>query len=219
MRIYAFVDGESHYTRTLAAFRHAHGEDANIATAKHKISSTGSAAFPNGALPYIRLLPSAKFLWDVHYPFLAPGSLNGRAIEHAEYFTATSGDQEAFHNACVTIRAHGFTPHVAHEPTQLASRRAERRESLNLLEKAKGVDIGLSVQLLEGAYHNNFDICYVFTSDIDFLPAIQVVQRMGKKVVVFGYESGLSAHSKLRYVPDAFVDLSTHVASCYVPAS
>ena len=96
---------------------------------------------------------------------------------------------------------------------QLADRRTHTRTDLGLLEKPKGVDIGLTVRVLEDAYHNIFDTCYLFTSDIDFLPVIRVVQRLGKKVVVFGYADGLGNRSKLEYVPDAFVDLSERIKS------
>ncbi len=83
------------------------------------------------------------------------------------------------------------------------------------MEKAKGVDIGLSVRVLEDAYHNIYDSCYLFTSDIDFLPVIRVLQRLGKKVIVFGYIDGLGNRSELEYVPDAFIDLSDHMRRDY----
>jgi len=216
MRIYAYVDGESHYIRTQAEFRATHGESADLASAVYIHTSTGSAAYPDQSKPYLRVIPSAKFFWDTNYPFAGPGSLAGQYISSAAYFTAVSGDSSAFHDACLAIRRNGFFPHVIHEPTQLANRRNEKRNASGIIEKAKGVDIGLAVQLLEDAYHNNFDACYVFTSDIDFLPALRVVQRMGKKVVVFGYNRGLGDQSKLVYLPDAFVDLTEHVRTAYL---
>jgi len=78
------------------------------------------------------------------------------------------------------------------------------------------VDIGLSVRVLEDAYHNIFSSCFLFTSDIDFLPVIRVLQRIGKKVLVFGYMDGLGSRSELEYVPDAFIDLSDHMRKNYV---
>jgi uncharacterized protein (TIGR00288 family) len=84
-----------------------------------------------------------------------------------------------------------------------------------VVEKAKGVDIGLSVRVIEDAYHNIFDTCYLFTSDIDFLPVVAAIQRIGKKVIVFGYMDGLGTRSKLEYVPDGFVDLSSHMSGTY----
>lgn len=219
MRIYTYVDGESHFIRTQAAFREVHGDSVDLTASVYVNNTTGSAAFPDEGKPYLRVLPAAKFFWDVNYPFAAPGRLCGAYISSAAYFTAVSGDLATYHEACLAIRKNGFFPHVIHESTQLATRRNEKRGATGLLEKAKGVDIGLAVQLLEDAYHNNFDACYVFTSDIDFLPALRVVQRMGKKVIVFGYKNGLSAQSRLAYVPDAFVDLTDHVRTAYLVAN
>lgn len=219
MRIYTYVDGESHYTRTLAVYRDAFGQDAALSSAVYRPNSTGSSAYPAPVPPYLRVLEPAKFFWDISYPFAAPGALCGKYIQSAAYFTAISGDDDAYHQACVTLRTNGFHPRVARERSQLAGRRENRLQDFGILEKAKGVDIGLSVAVLEDAYHNNFDACYLFTSDIDFLPVIRVVQRMGKKAIVFGYRNGLGARSELEYVPDAFVDLTDHVRTGYAPTS
>jgi uncharacterized protein (TIGR00288 family) len=69
---------------------------------------------------------------------------------------------------------------VVRELKAQADRRKETLGKASILEKAKGVDIGLSVRAMEDAYHNNFDTCYLFTSDIDFLPVIRVIRRLGK---------------------------------------
>ena len=52
---------------------------------------------------------------------------------------------------------------------------------------------------------------FLFTSDIDYLPVIQSLQRIGRKVVVFGFKDGLGANSQLEYVPDAFVELGQYM--------
>ena len=108
-------------------------------------------------------------------------------------------------------------PRVTRERSQLKSQRANRLEQGGVLEKAKGVDIGLAVRILEDAYHNNFDTCFLFTSDIDFMPVARIVQRMGKKVIVFGYSDGLGARSEFEYAPDGFVDLGPYVEQTYLP--
>jgi uncharacterized LabA/DUF88 family protein len=108
-----------------------------------------------------------------------------------------SGMDDVFHEASVALRKRGFEPHVVHELKELAERRKSTLRDTNIPEKAKGVDIGLSVRLLEDVYHNNFDVCYLFTSDIDFLPVIRVIQRLGKKVIVFGFGTGIGKRSAL----------------------
>jgi uncharacterized LabA/DUF88 family protein len=65
----------------------------------------------------------------------------------------------------------------------------------------------LTVRLLEDAYRRIFDVCYLFTSDVDYAPLIRAVQRIGQKVIVFGYRDGMGNNSELEYVPDAFIDL------------
>ena len=60
-----------------------------------------------------------------------------------------------------------------------------------------------------------FDICVLFSSDADFITAIEAVRSMGKIVWVFGYGDAIGRSSKLNYVPDKFVDMTRHViAEC-----
>lgn len=69
------------------------------------------------------------------------------------------------------------------------------------------MDVGLSVRILEDAYARNFSSCCLYTSDVDYMPVIRSVQRLGKTVIVLGYADGLSKHSPLQHEPDSFVDL------------
>ena len=88
---------------------------------------------------------------------------------------------------------------------------ARQRENVlkveQVIEKAKGVDIALAARMIEDAFHDNYDACYLFSSDIDFLPIIEAVRRMGKQVYVCGSVDGLGEQSKFLHVPDAFVDI------------
>jgi uncharacterized LabA/DUF88 family protein len=205
MRIYAYVDGESHYMRSLDAWRKAYGQDAELSEIIYK---------SNRSLQ-ISAEPAYQFFWDEFYQHLTPSPFNQYPFIRKVYFAALTGTEDSFHEACVAIRQKGFEPHVVRESKDLAERRKNTAADTNMLEKAKGVDIGMSVRLLEDAYHNNFDTCYFFTSDIDFLPVIRVLQRLGKKVVVFGYRSGLGKRSALEYVPDGFVELGEYMTRDY----
>lgn len=216
MRVVIYVDGESHFIRTQAAVRKHLGDSVSLNAVRSSLAGVGSAAFPDANAPFLRCVPSAKFFWDTYYPFLAPPHpSNSPQIIGGVYFTAVSGDESTHHTSSVAVRQHGFEPRVTHERSQLESQRTHRREQNGILEKAKGVDIGLAVRLLEDSYHNNFDACFLFTSDIDFMPVARIIQRMGKKVFVFGYREGLGALSEFEYAPDAFVDLGPHVQSMY----
>ena len=220
MRVVVYVDGESHFIRTHSAVRKHFGA-VSLDAVTSKLTGIGSAAFPDVAAPYVRCEVGPKFFWDTYYPFLAPRPFNSPHITGGVYFTSASGDDQTYHSACVSIRKHGFEPRVTRERSQLQTQRTHRLEQGGILEKAKGVDIGLGVRLLEDCYHNNFDACFLFTSDIDFMPVARIIQRMGKKVFVFGYADGLGASSEFEYAPDGFVDLTQHVRENYVlkPAS
>jgi uncharacterized LabA/DUF88 family protein len=47
----------------------------------------------------------------------------------------------------------------------------------------KGDDIRLATDLINGAYENLYDFAIVVSGDEDFIPAIKLVQKMGKKVI------------------------------------
>ncbi len=216
MRVYTYVDGESHFIRSASLWRDIHGETAQLVDIESRSPGTSGSAFPNSHPPFVLVDPATKFFWDVRYLTLAPQPFHDRQIDGAVYFTAFSGDDQGYHQACVRIRQHRFEPRVTHERALLADRRSSILKANGIVEKAKGVDVGLSVRVLEDAYHNIFDVCLLFTSDVDFLPVVRVVQRLGKKVVVFGYLTGLGSRSELEYVPDAFVDLSRHMRATYL---
>ena len=52
----------------------------------------------------------------------------------------------------------------------------------------KGVDIQLAVNLMRGAYKDEYDIAYLVSSDSDIIPAIDQIQREGKDVVYVGFK-------------------------------
>ena len=215
MRTYVYVDGESHFARSSYLWKQLHGVQAELSQIASSEPGTGSAAYPDPRGPYLRLEAPAQFFWDTRYPHIAPHPFRDYSIDGAVYFTAFFGNDVDYHKVCVSIRKQRFDPQVKRELKQLADQRKNRLSTSGIVEKAKGVDIGLSVRILEDAYHNIYDLCYLFTSDIDFLPVICGLQRIGKKVVVFGYMDGLSTRSELEYVPDAFIDLSDHMRQNY----
>jgi uncharacterized LabA/DUF88 family protein len=215
MRISVYVDGESHYERSLALWRRLHGDGAELSQADVTDLTGGTANYPDQKKPGIRVDARSKFFWDIGYPFLPPYPFAGDNIDRAAYCTAFAGDDNDYHQACVVITSQRFDPRIVHERRTLADQRKNTSLNYGLLEKAKWVDIDLTVRVLEGAYHDIFDVCYFFTSDMDFLPVIRVVQRLGKKVVLFGYADGMGKKSELEYVPDGFIDLSARMRNNY----
>ena len=71
----------------------------------------------------------------------------------------------------------------------------------------KGVDISMAVRVVEDAHSDNYKACFIATSDIDFLPVIEAVRRMGKHEYLLAYPNGLGKKSPFQYVPDAFGNL------------
>ncbi len=47
----------------------------------------------------------------------------------------------------------------------------------------KGDDVYLATDLISQAYENSYDIAIIVSGDEDFIPAIKVVQKRGKKVI------------------------------------
>ncbi|MFO1064303.1 MAG: NYN domain-containing protein [Pirellulales bacterium] len=77
-----------------------------------------------------------------------------------------------------------------------------------MIEKAKQVDVALIVQLLQDAFANHFDACEVYTSDIDYLPALKAVAQRAKRVTICGYENGIGGGGSDFHEAGQFVDLT-----------
>jgi len=63
----------------------------------------------------------------------------------------------------------------------------------------------LTVDILINSYRNNLDTVYIITGDGDFVPVLEEVKRLGKRIYVAAFSSGL--HPRIRAVADRFVDL------------
>ncbi len=66
----------------------------------------------------------------------------------------------------------------------------------------KGVDVLMSVDMLVGAYENQYDTLVLVSSDTDLIPALQKIRSMSKRVEYIGFSSlpsyGLIKHSDVR---------------------
>ena len=65
----------------------------------------------------------------------------------------------------------------------------------------KGVDVKIAVDLLTGAYEDNYDTAILVSSDTDLIPVIQKVRALGKAVEYIGFAHrpslGLQKHVSL----------------------
>ena len=56
----------------------------------------------------------------------------------------------------------------------------------------KGVDVRVAVEIVKGSFRNEYDKCYLFSSDTDIIPAILEAKRQHKTIVYVGFASKIS---------------------------
>lgn len=109
------------------------------------------------------------------------------------YYTSVWGDEEKINDVRKKLWECKFDPVVF---------KKVRRN-----EKAKGVDIALTKDLLTNAFHNNYDVAIIFAADSDYIPVIEEIRRMGK-VVYLAFFNGDWIKDKLKVSCDSFVDIT-----------
>jgi uncharacterized LabA/DUF88 family protein len=205
-RTNVYIDGENHFHRSKACWKKLHGDDKEL-----------NAVFP--CQPPVRgeieILEAARFFYDPNLVFNLNLIVSGVEPDRVIYFTAFTGTDEELHRIRVELRNRGVEPQVVKEAKDLRDRRENRLRDASIVTKAKGVDIGMATRILEDAFLNNFDRCILLTSDIDFLPVVEVVKRSGKQVFVVGFRDGIGKLSPFEYVPDKFFDLSEFMQTHY----
>ncbi len=55
----------------------------------------------------------------------------------------------------------------------------------------KGVDVRIATDIIRGALKNEYDTCYVISSDSDILPAIEDAMEAGKTLVYVAFEGSM----------------------------
>ncbi len=77
-------------------------------------------------------------------------------------------------------------------------------------EHQKEVDVALAASVMLGAMQDTYDTAVIISGDRDFVPAIERIRAMGKRVEIISYESALSSQMKrladrLTLIDDLFV--------------
>ncbi|MEA3329596.1 MAG: NYN domain-containing protein [Nanoarchaeota archaeon] len=54
---------------------------------------------------------------------------------------------------------------------------------LQMLFSCGGDDVYLATDLIRGSYENLYDVAIIILGDADFIPAIKLAQKNGKKVI------------------------------------
>ena len=210
MRAYVFVDAENHYQRSMAAAEAVVGSpQAARAMARAKLGIPGIPGFPDDIKgERFGWEPALMLFWDCQV--LSLGGIAaplGARVARAIYVCACAGDDPCVHNMRVRLRAYGFEPVVVKERKDLQRQRQTKLRDQRIIEKPKGCDIAIATRMVADAAADLYDSCCLFTSDADYLPAVETIRRMGKVVWVFGYGQDLPGDSAYRYVPDKFIDL------------
>ena len=71
----------------------------------------------------------------------------------------------------------------------------------------KEVDVSLAVEMMEHALMNHFDVAIVVSGDRDYVPAIEMVQDLGKRVEVASFRGCIG--TAMMNAGDQFIDMDT----------
>jgi uncharacterized LabA/DUF88 family protein len=141
-------------------------------------------------------LPKVEATDAIIYSAAQP-RIQGHAIR-SHFYTSAEGDGDRITTIRECLWKLKFHPEVF---------KKTRRD-----QKAKGVDIALSRDMLTHAFFNNYDVAILISGDGDYVPLVSEVKRLGKVVyVAFFEDSGLNP--ELRLSADLFADIGSSFLS------
>jgi len=119
----------------------------------------------------------------------------------AYYYTSLKADTPTIEAVRSELWEIGFTPSVF--------------KKVRPDEKAKGVDISLTKDMLSHAFLNHYEVAVLVAGDGDYVPLVEEVKRQGKLVVcAFFKDHGLN--DGLRLVCDEYHDLQSFFMSSWM---
>ena len=145
-----------------------------------------------------------EFLWIPGHPGIARQGRLQPAVEwiaiRASYYTSVCGDDDRIQQVRDSLRALSFDPNVF--------------KKVRKSDKAKGVDIALTNDMLSHAFLGNYETAVLVTGDRDFLPVIEQVKRLGKRVHLHFF-GGKNTSDALRIAADEYFDLTDHFSTAW----
>jgi uncharacterized LabA/DUF88 family protein len=131
-------------------------------------------------------------------------------VIRATYYASAAGDEQRISKLAEIIRTLQFRQYAPPGALHISSLLGNKMTSYilkkqNKAQKSKGIDIQLTVDILVNAYQNNLDTVYLLSGDADFVPVLEEVRRLGKRIYVAAFSSGLNP--RIRAVADEFHDL------------
>lgn len=146
-------------------------------------------------------------------------------IIRATYYTSAFGDDLKIKEAKDDIRnlnfskhrnltlPNRFTPHVFKKKKKNSKKEKNienKKDGENTcncdslyIVKSKGVDIQLTVDILNHVHSDNVDTVLLFSGDGDFIPVMTEVQRCGKQFWVYAFSKGLNP--EIEPIADKFI--------------
>ena len=131
-------------------------------------------------------------------------------VIRATYYASAAGDEQRMGKLAEIIRTLQFRQYAPPGALHISSLLGNKMTSYilkkqNKAQKSKGIDIQLTVDILVNAYQNNLDTVYLLSGDADFVPVLEEVRRLGKRIYIAAFSSGLNP--RIRAVADEFHDL------------
>ena len=80
---------------------------------------------------------------------------------------------------------------------------------VKVVSPGKSIDGRLIFDLLTNAYRDGFDVAVIASGDRDYIPVVEEVKRVGKRVIIASFSSAL-AHG-MTSVSDDIIDLDKHL--------
>jgi uncharacterized LabA/DUF88 family protein len=135
------------------------------------------------------------FVWPAFFPYSSPDVrpiyIQGFPIR-TYYYTSCVGSEEVLEDVRLKLWTIGFEPRVFKKAKQS--------------QKTKAVDIALCTDMLSHAFRGNFEGAQLFAGDGDYVPLVEELKRLGKRVQVCFFGEGVSPALKL--AADAFNDIT-----------
>jgi len=128
----------------------------------------------------------AEFGHCVHNDIFEP------RLIRAYYYTSVQGSEDKQLSVRERLRGLGFDPQVFKKEKARGS---------------KGVDITLTKDMLSHGFHGHYDVAILVAGDGDYLPLIEEVKRLGRRVfLAFFVDNGLNPN--VRLAADHFFDIT-----------
>jgi uncharacterized LabA/DUF88 family protein len=124
----------------------------------------------------------------------SPENSEPRSIR-SYYYTTCVGSEEVRDAVRQQLWTIGFEPHVFKKDKQT--------------RKTKGVDIALTKDMLSHAFRGNYEVVRLIAGDGDYVPLVEEVKRLGKRVDICFIGDCVSPD--LRLAADRFIDLMSEI--------